>query len=114
MPIAAETCAVMACAIRVCAARSRSRVSATTMSRSVPVPDRRRQTQRRILCALRHLRHDVFDFVRVEVTPGVDDDVFYPAGDVDLVFGPIGAVAGVDPAFRRASGNRAAVSASFW
>jgi len=33
-----------------------------------------------------HLRHDVLDFVRRTISPGVDDDVFQAAGDVHIVF----------------------------
>ncbi|WP_367141925.1 hypothetical protein, partial [Mesorhizobium sp.] len=43
-------------------------------------------------------RDSLFDLLRVDVTPGADDDVLYPAGDVDIAARHVCPVSAVEPA----------------
>ena len=42
-------------------------------------------------------RGKFFDFMRVKIAAALDDDVFHASGDVELAFGAISAVSGIDP-----------------
>ena len=77
---------------------SRLRVSAMTISRSLPLPalgvaERRHPTRQQP----RQSADGCLDVGRMDIAAAADDQVFRPRGDIDVVVGDVGEVAGLPP-----------------
>ena len=99
-PIVAVTCAVMACGNPL---RARCRFALASLRDNHQLLGARFRIRRskRDDAAFAgtpgFLSHGIFDFVRVKIVPGVNDDVLHAAGNVNLAVGPIRAISGINP-----------------